>query len=228
MKSKVINDLKLRFVLIPMEQDILYVGMNGRKVDVTESFRTLEQVLGKYKNEIDECSADEDADVPLIRTPFELLPRIITRFNAKNGNIVYDLGCGDARVLLGTALAAKLAGCDVKCYGLEMRRAVVDYTRKIVDDLGVSDIVKIKNADILDSELDELKKADRVYAYLFTDTNTLIARKLERQLPAGVVVVTLDFQMPKPWSPYFLDEDTVRLSIVPHEEFTIYRYVIKK
>jgi SAM-dependent methyltransferase len=227
-QEKEINNLKLRFVLIPMEQDALYVRMNGRKVDVTESFRTLGQVLGKYKNEIDECSADEDADVPLIRTPLELLPRIISRFNTKSSNTVYDLGCGDGRVIVGTALAAKSAGCDVKCYGLEIRTGVADCTRKIVDDLGVSDIVKIKNADILNGELDELKKADRVYAYLFTDTNMFIARKLERQLPAGAVVVTLDFQMPKPWLPYFLDEDTVQLSIEPHEKFTIHRYVIKK
>lgn len=211
-----------------MGPDILYATMNCREVDVTESFRTLKQVLGKYRNEMDGCSADEYAEVPLISTPFELLPGIISRLNITNGNKFYDLGCGDGRVILASALAAKLAGCDVECYGLEKRRAVVDCTRKIVDEVGVSDIVKIKNVDILKDELDELQKADRVYAYLYTETNMFIARKLERQLPAGAVVVTLDFPMPKTWLPYFLDEYKAYLSIGSRMYWKIYRYVIKK
>jgi len=45
--------------------------------------------------------------VPFVPVPKEVLPDILKALDLKNGSIMYDLGCGDARVLTEAAKASK-------------------------------------------------------------------------------------------------------------------------
>ena len=38
-------------------------------------------------------------DVPFVATPHKYLPRIAATLDIRNGDVVYDLGCGDGRVI---------------------------------------------------------------------------------------------------------------------------------
>ena len=126
-------------------------------------------------------------------TRAEVVPLVLEALELGPGDVFYDLGCGDGRVVVEAAkrYPIKRAVC-VEIRSDLAAEAVMRAKRE-----GVEDKVLVLNTDFFEVGLWD---ADAVYMYLLTSINDALRPKLERELRPGARVVTLDFEIPG-WKP---------------------------
>jgi ribosomal protein L11 methylase PrmA len=135
----------------------------------------------------------------------------------KKGDVLYDLGCGDGRIVV---TAAKKHG--VKAVGIDIDPRRVAESRENVQANGVADLVTIKRADLFE---EDLSPSSVVTLYLLPDLNVRLMPRLRRLRP-GTRIVSHDFDMkgarPKKVVTVPADDEegehTVYLWVVPWEE----------
>jgi cyclopropane fatty-acyl-phospholipid synthase-like methyltransferase len=125
-------------------------------------------------------------DIFFLPTPPEVVEKMLELAQVKKGDLVYDLGCGDGRIVID---AAKKYGCKAVGYDIDPNR--VRESRKNVDANNVSDLVKIEQADIFTLDL---SKANVVTLYLLPNLNVKLIPQLEKLKP-GSRIVSHDFDM---------------------------------
>jgi predicted RNA methylase len=130
---------------------------------------------------------DPDTLAPSFPTPQIVVERMLTLADIKPGEMVYDLGCGDGRIVI--TAATKFAARSV---GVEIRRDIYEATLARVASLGLSDKVRIVHGDALKTDL---TSADVVTLYLLTSSNERLRPVLEAQLKPGARVVSHDFEI---------------------------------
>jgi len=113
---------------------------------------------------------------------------MLTLAEVKPGEKVYDLGCGDGRILV---IAAQEFGAEA--IGVELNLERVKLGREKVSSLGLDGKVKIFYGNIFDLDI---SPADVVTLYLTTSANERLKPKLEKELRVGTRVVSHDFTMP--------------------------------
>ena len=130
--------------------------------------------------------------VPYVPSPIKVVRYMLKLAKVKAGEIVYDLGCGDGRILI---IAAK----EFNAYGvgIEKRRDLVEEAIRNVKKAGVEDRVIIIEGDFFEIDISE---ADVVTLYLLTSVNEKLRPKLERELKPTARVVSHDFEVPG-WTP---------------------------
>ena len=126
---------------------------------------------------------------PYVASPVNVVKRMLEIAEVKPGETVYDLGCGDGRIVI---IAAQEFGA--KGVGVELNPNLVKESRAKVDELKLNDRVQILQGDLLKVDLSQ---ADVVTMYLTTGANEKIRPKLETELKTGARVVTHDFTIPK-------------------------------
>jgi ribosomal protein L11 methylase PrmA len=104
----------------------------------------------------------------------------------KKGEVVYDLGCGDGRIVV---TAAKKYGAKGKGFDIDPRR--IKESKENVAKNKVEKSVEIIHADIF--ELD-LKEANVITLYLLPSLNVKLIPQLDK-LPKGVRIVSHSFDM---------------------------------
>ena len=102
-------------------------------------------------------------DVVYVGTAYDLVSRMLQMAEVKKGDLVYDLGCGDGRMLI---LAAQKYGCRGVGYEIDPER--VRSARENVEKNRVENLVKIVQADIFTVNL---SKADVFPLYLLPEMN---------------------------------------------------------
>lgn len=110
----------------------------------------------------------------------------------KPGETVYDLGCGDGRVVI---MAAEEFGA--RGVGVDLNPRLVKEARGKVGALGLGHMVQIIQGNLFDVDV---SPADVVTMYLTTGANEKVRPKLEQELRSGSRIVTHDFSIPK-WEP---------------------------
>ncbi|MBN2181444.1 MAG: methyltransferase domain-containing protein [Sedimentisphaerales bacterium] len=125
-------------------------------------------------------------DIFFLPTPPEVVDKMLEMAQVKKGDLVYDLGCGDGRIVIA---AAKKYGCRAVGYDIDPNR--VKESRENVDANNVGDLVKIEQADIFTLDL---SKADVITLYLLPDLNVKLIPQLEKLKP-GARIVSHDFSM---------------------------------
>ncbi|HVY94297.1 MAG TPA: methyltransferase domain-containing protein, partial [Bryobacteraceae bacterium] len=110
----------------------------------------------------------------------------------KPGETVYDLGCGDGRIVITAATKF-----SAKAVGVEIRRDIYEKTAAHVSKLGLAEQVHIVHGDALKTNL---APADVVTLYLLTSSNERLRPVLEAQLHKGARVVSHDFEI-HGWKP---------------------------
>jgi cyclopropane fatty-acyl-phospholipid synthase-like methyltransferase len=125
-------------------------------------------------------------DIFFLPTPPEVVEKMLELAQVKKGDLVYDLGCGDGRIVIA---AAKKYGCRAVGYDIDPNR--VRESRKNVDANNVGDLVSIEQADIFTLDL---SKADVITLYLLPDLNVKLIPQLEKLKP-GSRIVSHDFDM---------------------------------
>jgi tRNA G37 N-methylase Trm5 len=104
----------------------------------------------------------------------------------KKGDVVYDLGCGDGRIVV---TAAKKYG--VKAVGFDIDPQRVKEAKENVRTNKVEHLVTIKQEDIFTLDL---REASVVTLYLLPDLNVRLMPQLARLKP-GSRIVSHDFDM---------------------------------
>jgi SAM-dependent methyltransferase len=134
---------------------------------------------------------------PYVTSPQPIVDRMLDMADVKPGETVYDLGCGDGRVLVTAAQKYK-----AKAVGVELSEKLVEMTTDLVKRLGLQDQIKVLHGHLLDINLSD---ADVVTIYLETSSNELLRPNLEKYLKAGSRVVSHDFEV-RGWKPVKVDK----------------------
>ena len=144
----------------------------------------------------------------------DVVKKMLEVAELKPGELLYDLGSGDGRIVHA---AAQLF--QAKAVGVEIYENLVEESRRHGKQLGVSESVTFIRGNIFDVSL---KDADVVTVYLLTISNEKIREKLETELRPGARVVTHDFPMTR-WSP------TTKIDYSSESgKHTIYLYKIRQ
>jgi SAM-dependent methyltransferase len=133
-------------------------------------------------------SADKqfrEPDVIYVPTPHEVVEKMLDMAKVKKGDVVYDLGCGDGRIVVAAAKrGAKASGWDINPDRVKEAKANVKKNK-------VEQNAKIFHDDIFTLDL---SKANVVTLYLLPELNVRLIPQLERLAP-GSRIVSHDFDM---------------------------------
>ena len=119
-------------------------------------------------------------DVVYVGTAYDLVSRMLQMAHPKKSDLVYDLGCGDGRILV---LAAQKYGCRGVGYDIDPER--IKASRQNVARNHVENLVKIIQADIFTVDL---SKADVIPLYLLPDMNRKLLPQLQKLKPGSRIV----------------------------------------
>jgi len=133
---------------------------------------------------------------PFVASPLPVVKQMLTLAQLSAGEILYDLGCGDGRVVI---MAAQEFGA--RALGVEMREDLAKQALVKVSELGLDGHVKIINGDMFKVDLSQ---ADVVTLYLTTSANDKVKAKLESELKPGARVVSHDYEILS-WRPVKID-----------------------
>jgi SAM-dependent methyltransferase len=124
--------------------------------------------------------------VEFVPTPPRVVAKMIAAANVREHDVVYDLGCGDGRLLIE---AARNHGA--RCFGFDLDPARVDEARANAIEAGVEALVTIEHADLFSVDL---RPASVVFVYLLP---TVLQRLLPHfaRLEPGSRIVSHDYDI---------------------------------
>jgi len=132
-------------------------------------------------------------DVPFVPTRQEIVEEMLRVAGVKPGDVVYDLGCGDGRIVITAAQKFGARGVGVDIDPDRIREANANAKRA-----GVETQVAFRLGDLFDADIAE---ATVVTLYLLPDVNLRLKPKLLRDLRPGTRIVSHDFSMGDDWRP---------------------------
>ena len=109
--------------------------------------------------------------------------------DVKKDDVLYDLGCGDGRIVI---TAAKQIGC--RGVGIDIDPDRIKESREGAIEAGVEDRVRFLRQDLFEADF---REASVVTLYLLSSVNLKLRPKLLRELRPGSRVVSHDFSMGK-------------------------------
>ena len=137
--------------------------------------------------------AQEGKIVPYVPTPQEVVDRMLELAQVKKGDVVYDLGSGDGRIVV---TAAKKYG--VKAIGFEIDPQRIKESHENIKKAGVEKLVEIRQQDI---RTVDLSQASVLTMYLLPEVNLMIRPNIWKQMKPGSRIVSHDFDMAD-WKPF--------------------------
>lgn len=153
----------------------------------------------------------QSLDVPYVPTPQEVVERMLQMAKVGKNDVLFDLGCGDGRIVVTAAKAHGARGT-----GIDIDPERISEARKNAEQAGVTKQVNFKVADLFETDV---SPASVVTLYLLPNINTRLRPQLWKQLKVGSRVVSHAFDMGPEWPP----EKTESV-----EGRTIYYWTIKE
>ena len=146
--------------------------------------------------------------VPFVPSPQIVVDKMIELAGVKKGDVVYDLGSGDGRIVIAAAKKG------ARAVGFDIDPDLVAESRANVKKAGVQESAEIRHQDILTVDL---SPASVVTMYLLPDVNLKLKPNLLSQLKPGSRVVSHSFDMGdwKPDKVERVDGRTIYLWIIP-------------
>ena len=129
---------------------------------------------------------------PYVTAPEHAVDKMLEAANLKPGETLYDLGCGDGRIVIAAAQRYKVNAVGVEISG-SLAKSVAEKVKKE----GLQKRVTIIHGDFMKTDL---SKADVVTLYLATTANDTVRPNLERFLRPHARVVSYDYPVPG-WKP---------------------------
>lgn len=134
----------------------------------------------------------ENKLAPSVGAPEHAVDKMLDMANLKPGETLYDLGCGDGRILV---TAAQRYG--VKAVGIEISKREAEKAAENVRKHKLQGQVKIVHGNFMQTDL---SGANVVTLYLATEANDTLRPNLEHYLRPNTRVVSYDYPIPG-WKP---------------------------
>jgi ubiquinone/menaquinone biosynthesis C-methylase UbiE len=132
-----------------------------------------------------------DPDVPYVPTRQEVVEAMLTMAGVRAGDVVYDLGCGDGRIVITAAQRFGARGV-----GIDINPTRISEARYNARRAGVEKQVEFKVGDLFEADI---RNATVVTLYLLPEVNLRLKPKLQRDLKPGTRIVSHDFSMGPDW-----------------------------
>lgn len=136
-------------------------------------------------------------NVGYVPTPPAVVRRMVELARVGRDDVVYDLGCGDGRLVIEAARRGAKRGV-----GIDIDPELVSRAQAEARLAGVSDRVSFRTADLFQSDFSD---GTVVMLYLLPELNAKLRPQLWRQLPLGARVVSHAFGMGEDWLPQHLE-----------------------
>lgn len=147
---------------------------------------------------------------PYYPSPLPVVTQMLELGELKAGQLHYDLGSGDGRLVIAAA-----RNYGARSVGYEIDTKLVDSSRKQIERLELTELARIESQDLFEADF---SKPDLITVYLLPRALKRLQPLLEEQMKPGSIVVSHDFQIPG-WTPdesFEIDEE-VELEGLPHE-----------
>ena len=131
-------------------------------------------------------------DVPFVPTPPEVVDEMLKLADLRSGDLLYDLGCGDGRIVIA---AAKRSG--IRAVGIDIDPVRISESNANAAAAGVTDKVRFIEKDLFEADF---RDATVVTMYLLTSVNLRLRPKLLAELRPGTRLVSHTFDMGE-WRP---------------------------
>jgi SAM-dependent methyltransferase len=151
-------------------------------------------------------------DVPYVPTPPEVVDAMVKLAGVRSGDVVYDLGCGDGRIVIA---AVRIRGVRGVCVDIDPER--IHESRQNAQIAGVADRIRFVQGNLFDVPIEG---ATVVMMYLLPQVNLRLRPRLLAELRPGTRVVSHKFHMGD-WKP----QRRVDVELPPYE-YPIYRWVV--
>lgn len=133
---------------------------------------------------------------PFVATPLDVVDRMLMLAQVGPNDVVYDLGCGDGRIVIAAARTFGARGVGVDIDPLRIEEAQQNARRADVEHL-----VTFKVQDALETDV---SPATVVTLYLVSALNVKLRPNLTAQLRPGARIVSHNFAMGD-WEPQAVD-----------------------
>ena len=135
----------------------------------------------------------QELDVPYVPTPHETVRKMLDMAKVGRDDFVYDLGCGDGRIVITAASERGARGT-----GIDHDPTLIEKANANARAAGVQQRVDFVVGDLFNFDF---SKASVVTLYLLPDVNEKLRPILWKQLKVGTRVVSHEFGMGDAWPP---------------------------
>ena len=146
----------------------------------------LTAILSLGPTAVSQEKKERTPDVIFVPTPQDVVDKMLEVAKVTKDDIVWDLGCGDGRIVV---TAAKKFGAKGVGYDVDPQR--IKESNENVKKNKVEDLVKIEQEDIFTLDL---SKANVITLYLLPSLNVKLIPQLEKMKP-GSRIVSHNFDM---------------------------------
>jgi tRNA G37 N-methylase Trm5 len=148
-------------------------------------------------------------EVPFVPTPQDEVDQMLALARVKPGDVVYDLGSGDGRIVITAAQKYGARGV-----GVDINPERISEANENARRAGVEEKVEFRRGDLFKADIDE---ASVVTLYLLPTVNERLKPKLLSELKPGTRIVSHDFDMGdwKPVKQIEANGSTLYLWVVP-------------
>ena len=131
-------------------------------------------------------------DVPFEPSPAHVVDEMLKLADVRKGDVLYDLGCGDGRIVIAAARQFGARGVGIDIDPQRIRDSLAN-----ARSAGLLDRVTFRNEDLFEASIAE---ATVVTLFLWPEVNLRLRPKLLRDLKPGTRVVSYYWDMGD-WAP---------------------------
>jgi SAM-dependent methyltransferase len=150
---------------------------------------------------------------PYLATPREVVEKMLQMAKVDGSDVLYDLGCGDGRIVI---TAAKKYGA--RGVGVDIDPERIRESLRGAQEAGVAKLVEFR---LEDATKTDLSGATVLALYLLPESNELLRPTFERQLKPGTYIVTHNYRIPG-WEEKEID--AVSMEDLRGKKHTIFLY----
>jgi|SRR5690348_639693 SAM-dependent methyltransferase len=133
-----------------------------------------------------------EPEVPYVPTTDPAVDAMLKLADVKSSDVVYDLGCGDGRIVI---TAAKKYGAHG--VGIDINPERIKEAKENARKAGVENLVRFEENDLFQADIHE---ASVVTLFLLSSVNLRLRPKLQQELKPGTRIVSNTFDMGD-WKP---------------------------
>jgi SAM-dependent methyltransferase len=145
-------------------------------------------------------STPQQSLAPYVATPQDVVERMLALAQVTKDDVVYDLGCGDGRIVV---TAAKRYGA--RGVGVDIDPKRIEESIANAKAAGVERLVEFRLQDAMTTDV---SPATVVTLYLLSSSNATLRPILTRQLRPGARIVAHNFSMGAGWPADTIDRFT--------------------